>query len=209
MKSHSKKPTNKGRASSLALMNSREESRVTPGFFLEEDSGPGQFDMNADLYRQKQIELANRIEDLTGVAFWETKEKFNAYDYHLCKENDPKKFAGTASVVPGIPMYWQKVDVTAELKYRTIPSGKYKSTILDADKMKQLKTQTREMGMDTYLIWAFTDRDMYMKLNLDHHFPMYLGRNTTTTDDLPYEYKPQVLIPMHYLQPVTAGMFNK
>ena len=180
----------------------------TSGFFYPEDHSIGQFDFNAEAYIDEQIKLANRVEDMTGVAFWGTKNKFSKYDYHLCKENDPKKFIGSGTVVPAIPMYWQKVDGLAELKYRKVSSDYFNMTLLDADKIKEMVVHSRDMGMPSWIIWAFTDCDMYYKVNPEHSFTMMLGRNTQTTEDLPEEYKPQMLIPMKYLKVCTPDMFN-
>ena len=187
---------------------SQGEAGSNSGFFLEDDVNVGQYDMNMEKYREKQIQLANRIEDLTSVAFWETKGQFAEYDYHLCKNNDPKQFAGSATVVPGIPMYWQKVDALAELKYRTVASDRFFSTLLDADKLMKMNVRTRDMNLDCYVIWAFTDKDMYWQVDPTLKFSMALGRNTKCAEDLPYEYKPQVFIPMKYLKPVTKEMFE-
>jgi hypothetical protein len=178
-------------------------------FFYNEETSSGQFDFNADKYASHQIKLANRIEDLTGVAFWGTKNKFSKYDYHLCRENDPKKFIGSGTVVPALPMYWQPVDGITELKYRQIKSDYFKSTLLDADKMKEMVVHSRDMNMPCWIIWAYTDCDMYYKVNPDHKFKMVLGRNTQTTDELQEEYKPQILIPMEYLTVCTPDMFDK
>tara|TARA_Y100001938_G_scaffold26242_1_gene35210 strand:+ start:3367 stop:3960 length:594 start_codon:yes stop_codon:yes gene_type:complete len=194
---------------SYSSQNQSEKARVKSGFFIEEPTAKGQFDFNADKYRSKQIELANRIEDMTGVTFWETKNKFSAYDYHLCKDNDPKQFLGSGTCVPGLPMYWQEVDSIAELKYRQIPSDYFTSTLLDADKLKEMKVHSRDMNMDSYIIWAFTDCDMYYKVDVNHNFKMMLGRNTQTSEELEKEFKPQVLIPMEYLKKVTPDMFGK
>ena len=187
----------------------REGARVISGFFTDEDSTPGRYDMNAEKYREKQIQLANRVEDLTKVALWGTMPKFAEYDYHLCRENDPMKFFGTGTVVPGIPMYWQEVDGIAELKYREVHSTRFKSTLLDADKMKEMKIHQDYMDTPAWIIWAFTDQDMYYKVNPKHKFRMALGRNTKVSRDLPEEYKPQIFIPMTYLRPVTSDMFDK
>lgn len=189
--------------------NGKDEPGVTPGFFLNGDAEPGQFDMNVEKYRTKQIELAGRVEDLTGIAFWETKYKFCEYDYHLCRQNDPKQFIGIASAVPAVPLPWQKVDAIAELKYRTVKSDHYSSTLLDADKMMHLKTHVREMHMDCYVIWAFSDIDMYYQVDLNQQFNTWLGINSDCAVDAPYEYKPQIFIPMKLLRPVRKGMFAK
>jgi len=178
------------------------------GFFYEEETSSGQFDFNAEKYADEQIKLANRVEDLTQVAFWSTKPKFAKYDYHLCKENDPKKFIGSGTVVPAIPMYWQEIDGIAELKFRQIPSDYFTSTLIDADKMKEMVVHSRDMGMPSWIIWAFTDCDMYYKVNPEHSFRMMLGRNTQTSKDLPEEYKPQMLIPMVHLKKCTPDMFE-
>ncbi len=107
------------------------EVRVLSGFFTEEDSTSlGKYDFNAEKYQLKQIQLANRMEDLTKVAFWGTKPKFAEYDYHLCKDNNPNKLIGSGTVVPGIPMYWFPVDGIAELKYRTVSSSRFDDSTL-------------------------------------------------------------------------------
>ena len=178
-------------------------------FFTETSTTKGQFDFNAEAYASEQIKMANRLEDMTGVALWGTKDKFAKYDYHLCRENDPKKFIGSGTVVPAIPMYWQEVDGLVELKYRQVESTYFNMTLLDADKMKEMKVHSRDMGMPSWIIWAFTDCDMYYKVNPDHKFRMMLGRNTQVTEDLPEEYKPQMLIPMTYLELCTPDMFEK
>ena len=69
--------------------DSNEEAGLThlTGFFTEYDDAEGQFDLNAEKYRENQIEMANYLEDYTGVSFWETKAKFAEYDYHLCIEH--------------------------------------------------------------------------------------------------------------------------
>ena len=179
------------------------------GFFYNKSEDIGQFDFNADKYASEQIKLANRVEDLTGVTFWACKDKFAKYDYHLCRENDPKKFIGSGTVVPALPMYWQPVDGLAELKYRKVKSDYFNSTLLDADKMKEMIVHSRDMGMPSWIIWSFTDCDMYYKVNPEHTFKMMLGRDTQTTEDLPEEYKPQMLIPMEYLTVCTRDMFDK
>ena len=188
--------------------NKREAARGNSGFFLGENGDAGAFDFNEEKYREKQIQLANRCEDLTGVTFWETKGKFAEYDYHLCKDNDPKQFIGVATTVSGIPMFWQEINGIAELKYRTASSTAFKSTLIDADKLMKMNVRTRDMNMDCYVIWAFTDKDMFWKVDPALKFSMALGRNTQCSQDLPYEYKPQVFIPMRYLTPVKKEMFE-
>jgi len=186
------------------------EVRLLSGFFTEEDSTvQGKYDFNAEKYKLKQSHLANRIEDLTGVALWATKPKFAEYDYHLCKDNNPNKLIGSGTAVPGIPMYWIPVDGIAELKYRTVASDRFDSTLLDADKMKEMVIHHRVMDLPAWIIWAFTDCDMYYKVDPTHRFDMILGRNTQVSEDLPQEYKPQIFIPMAYLKSVSADMFNK
>ena len=186
----------------------REEAGSDPGFFSEDSAGIGQFDMNARKYKQQQILLANRVEDLTKVVFWEARGKFSAVDYYLCRHNDPKNFVGSATVVPGIPMYWQKVDAQAELKYRTVESTRFQSTLIDSDKLMQLNVRSRDMNVDCYIIWAFQDCDMYYEVNPGAEFKVALGRNTQVTQDLPYEYKPQTFIPMTFLKVCSSEMFN-
>ena len=184
------------------------EAGDNSGFFLEDDVNKGQFDKNMNKYRQKQIQLANRIEDLTSVALWETKGQFAEYDHHLCKDNDPRQFVGVATLVPGRPIGWQKVDALVEMKYRTVPSTKFNETLLDADKLMKMSIRTHFMKMDCYVIWAFTDGDQYWKVVPGVQFRTSIGRNTKCTEDLPYEYKPVVFIPMQYLKPVTKEMFE-
>jgi len=178
------------------------------GFYYDKDDSSGQFDFNAEAYAGEQIKLANRLEDMTGVFFWGTKDKFAKYDYHLCRENDPKKFIGSGTVIPARPMYWQEVDGLAELKYRLVPSDNYHTTLLDGDKMKEMVAHSRDMGMPSWIIWAFTDCDMYYKINPKHKFKMILGRNAKITKDFPEEYKPLMLIPMIYLTVCTPDMFK-
>jgi hypothetical protein len=186
-----------------------EEACNLSGFFLDDDGSIGQFDFNEEIYREKQIQLANRVEDLTNVALWGTKPKFAEYDYHLCADNDPKNFIGTATCVPGIPMYWQIVNGIAELKYREVESDRFKSTLLDADKLMKMQIRADYMNTDSYIIWAFQDCDMYWKVKTGVKFYNVIGRNTQVTDELPQEYKPQVFIPMNMLQVCHPGMFNK
>ena len=76
-------------------------------------------------------------------------------------------------------------------------------------KMEALKVHTRETNLDCYVIWEFTDKDMYYKVDPGDFFKTVLGRNTYTTDDLPHEYKPQHLIPMSYLTECSADMFEE
>mgnify|MGYP006146694569 CR=1 FL=1 len=177
------------------------------GFFTEYDDSTGQYDFNAEQYRENQISMANYLEDFTGVSFWETKGKFAEYDYHLCRENNPKNFCGTATTVPGIPISWVTVDAISELKYRKCSSTSFADTILDADKLKAMKIHTRDMDTASYVIWQFTDCYMFYLVDVNDHFPTILGRNFATSVDMPNEYKPQHLIPMSKLQPVTADMF--
>ena len=200
MNSHSKPGTN---------VPKQEDASSNAGFFLEDDTGDGQFDMNAEKYRSEQIKLANRVEDLTSVTFFETKGKFSDYDYNLCRDNDPKRFTGVASTVPGIPMYWVKVNGIAELKYRRVASDRFGSTLLDADKLQHLQVRATYMSTDCYVIWAFTDCDMYWKVDPHKKFNTALGRNTQTSEDLPYEYKPQVFIPISNLTVCSPDMFNE
>ena len=91
--------------------NDQEEAGSNSGFFLGEEEGVGQYDMNAKQYSQQQTLLANRCEDLTGVTFWSARGKFSEVDYHLCPFNDPKLFIGSTSVHAGIPMFWQKISI--------------------------------------------------------------------------------------------------
>jgi len=179
------------------------------GFFLVDAESDAQFDMNAEKYAQHQIELANRIEDLTGMHFWVTKPKFGVYDYNLTKSKSSNELVAVANSISAIPMYWEVINGAAELKYRTIPSFKFATTIIDAAKLEGLKVHTREGNIDCYIIWAFTDKDMFYRVNTADHFKTVLGRNTYTTEDLPHEYKPQCLIPMSYLTDVSADMFKK
>ena len=177
-------------------------------YFLEDDEAGAQFDVNAEQYKQKTIDLANRLEDLTKVSFWATKPKFCTYDYHLCKNNDPREYFATATTTLGcIPVWYDSVDAVAELKYRNVHSNQYPDTLLDKAKMKALKSEVRD-GTKCYVIWAFRDCDMFYEVDLDHKFFTILGRNTYTTKDLPHEFKPQILIPMNYLAPVEPGMFE-
>ena len=190
--------------------DSNEEAGLThlTGFFTEYDDAEGQFDLNAEKYRENQIEMANYLEDYTGVSFWETKAKFAEYDYHLCIENDPNKFCGTATVVPGTPVLVM-VDAVAELKYRKCASTTWATTLLDADKLKAMKVHVQFMDTPAYVIWQFTDCYMYYLVDLDDHFAPKLGRNTYTTKDFPEEYKPQIEIPISKLNPISQDMFHK
>lgn len=189
--------------------DSNEEAGLAAGFFTEYDEPEGQFDFNAEKYSAHQIEMANYLEDLTGVSFWGTKAKFAEYDYHLCLENNPAKFRGTATVIPGIPISWITVDAIAELKYRTCASTAWTTTILDADKLKAMKTHTRDMDTPSYVIWKFTDCYMYYKVDVNDHFKTVLGRNFSTSEELPQEYKPQHLIPISKLKLISKDMFRK
>ena len=49
-------------------------------FFIQTSTTKGQFDFNAEAYASEQIKMANRLEDMTGVAFWGTKGNFAKYD---------------------------------------------------------------------------------------------------------------------------------
>lgn len=185
------------------------EASSQAGFYLPESDRVGQFDLNAEKYRSEQIKLANRVEDLTGVAFWDTKQKFAEYDYHLCKQNDPKKYFGVASGIPGIPMQWEIIDGIAELKYRQIASTHFKTTLIDADKLMKLKIRTRDMNTDSWIIWAFTDCDMYWKVDPSVNFHTFLGRNTQVTEPLKHEYKPHAFIPVSLLSVCSPEMFKE
>jgi hypothetical protein len=189
--------------------DSNEEAGPQAGFFSEYDDIEGQFDFNADEYQKHQIAMANHLEDFTGVSFWGTKAKFGHYDYHLCFENNPQDFRGSATIIPGIPISWVEYDAVAELKYRRCASTTWDTTILDADKLKALKVQAQHMDTPSYVIWEFTDGFMYYKVDLNDHFQPVLGRNTYTSKEMPQEYKPQVLIPVSMLKPISKDMFNK
>ena len=188
--------------------NEEEVSRNT-GFFLEDSNAAGQFDMNAEKYRQKQEELKERICELTGAALWDTKAKFGEYDYHICQDNNAKTFFGVASIIPGIPMYWDEVNGIIELKYRVVSSYKFKTTIIDADKLMKLKIRVRDMGTEAWIVWAFTNGDYYWKVDPDLTFHTMLGRNTQVTEDLQHEYKPQAFIPISLLSKCNQNMFEK
>jgi hypothetical protein len=68
------------------------------GFFMEDDNSEGHFDFNMEEYKPKQIEMANYIEDLTGMELWGTKPKFSVYDYHIVKYGNRDNLMGTAGV---------------------------------------------------------------------------------------------------------------
>ena len=187
----------------------QEEAGNDPGFFQPEEEGTGAYDANAKKHYSQQIALCNRIEDLTKVTFWEARGKFSVHDYNLCFHNDPKRFVGVANCITELPIMWQKVDALAELKYRTVPSSLFKSTLIDAEKIQSLNTRVRDMHISCYVIWAFQDCDMYWKVDPELQFPVAVGRNTKTTDDVPWEHKLVAFIPMSYLSICTADMFYR
>ena len=180
------------------------------GFFLEDDNSVGDFDANTKAFKQHQIALANKIEDLTNVCFWGTKPKFCPYDYHLCRNNDPKQFIGTATMVPGRPVALNttRVDGIAELKFRQVYINQYSTTLIDSEKIKALLSDSDLLNIPAWIIWQFKDRAMYYKLNPEHRFNIVLGYNTRTAQNLQHEHKPISEIPMEYLSDCTPDMFE-
>ena len=165
-------------------------------FLTEEENDKGQFDWNADAYLQKQQQFANDLEDFIGYEFWKTKPRFAEYDYRIVKP-DPNLFIGTATIVPGTPVYG-----LAELKYRTISSNSYPDTVVDTDKIIKMKERANYTDLPIYIFFRFTDKDMYYKVDLTDNFMQTINRNTNTTKDEVWEYKPISHIPMDKLKEV-------
>ena len=165
-------------------------------FLTEEENDKGQFDWNADAYLQKQQQFANDLEDFIGYEFWKTKPRFAEYDYHIVKP-DPNLFIGTATIVPGTPVYG-----LAELKYRTISSNSYPDTVVDTDKIIKMKERANYTDLPIYIFFRFTDKDMYYKVDLTDNFMQTINRNTNTTKDEVWEYKPISHIPMDKLKKI-------
>ena len=120
-------------------------------------------------------------------------------------------FCGTASLVPGLPLYWEYVDGIAELKYRQMPSDRFPTTYIDAHKWGKLIWNSEYLNLPCWIIWAFQDKDMFYKVDRSHlkNFKQVLTRNTQTTHDLNHEYKPVIEIPMSYLSTCSSTMFNQ
>ena len=165
-------------------------------FLTEEETEQGQFDWNADKYAQKQQRFANDLEDTIGYEFWPTKPRFAEYDYHIVKPS-PTKFIGTATIVPGAPIYG-----LAELKYRTISSNSYPDTVVDTDKIIKMKERANYTDLPIYIFFRFTDKDMYYKVDLTDNFKQTINRNTNTTGDYIWESKPISHIPMDKLKKI-------
>ena len=165
-------------------------------FLTEEENDKGQFDWNADAYLQKQQQFANDLEDFIGYEFWKTKPRFAEYDYHIIKPK-PQRFIGTATIVPGTPIYG-----LAELKYRTVPLSKYPDTVVDTDKIIKMKERANYTDLPIYIFFRFTDKDMYYRVDLTDNFKQTINRNTNTTKDEVWEYKPISHIPINKLKEV-------
>ena len=114
---------------------------------------------------------------------------------------------GVANLVTVVPIGWQQVDAQAELKYRRCAAGSFKTTLIDQEKIQHLNNRVRDGHINCYIIWAFTDCDMYWKVDPSLEFYTAMGRNTSTTEDVPGAHKPVVFIPMTLLSVCTADMF--
>lgn len=167
-------------------------------FLTEEENDKGQFDWNADKYAQKQQQFANDLEDTIGYEFWPTKPRFAEYDYHIINPF-PVKFVATATVIPGIPIYG-----IAELKYRNVTSKSFPDTVVDTEKIVKMKERVNYTDLPVYIFFRFTDMDLYYKVDLTDKFNQTLNRNTNTTKDEVWEYKPISHIPTDKLRPVST-----
>ena len=172
---------------------------MTPNsYFLEGESSKGQFDFNADAYAGKQQRFANDLEDAIGYEFWGTKHRFAEYDYHIVNPST-RELTGTASVVPGVPILG-----IAELKYRTVKSYSYPDTVVDSDKIIKMMERSNYTNLPVLIFFRFQDKDLYYKIDVSDAFDQSLNRNTKTTADKEWEFKPLTHIPISKLKPVST-----
>ena len=180
-----------------------DEKEEDVGFFTVDDTGDGQYDWNADLYKEKQIVFAADLEAMSNYELWERKGKFSEHDYDITNKGDDESI-GSALIIPGIPVLG-----CVELKCRNVLSTTFPTTVVDTEKMNKLLSRNTFSKLPVFICWRFTDTDMYYQVDYKHKFTITQSRNTHCSKDNKWEYKQVSHIPMDLLQQCHPLMFGK
>ena len=183
-------------------------------------AGKGAYDDNMEKYIPKQRELALELTSLTNKNIIETKEQFDVFDGYVCGPVNPNKWVklyGYINMIPFQPYGYEDVQGNVELKSRDCLSTDYDSSLIDTHKLERLCMITVFQKVPCWIIWKYQDKNMYYRVDPSDiklfNFP-HLGFNGKTAkrdsngNVLPWEYKPQSLIPIEFLTECTPGMFD-